>query len=41
MKFHLIHAFNRIPISDLPFLISFELDLPRGLGIEGQLCSAS
>jgi glycosyltransferase involved in cell wall biosynthesis len=34
-KFHLIHAFNRIPISGLPFLISFERDLPRGLGIEG------
>jgi hypothetical protein len=34
-KFHLIHAFNRIPISNLPFVISFERHLPRGLGMEG------
>jgi glycosyltransferase involved in cell wall biosynthesis len=34
-KLNLIHALNRIPLSGLPFVISFERDLPRGLGIEG------
>jgi glycosyltransferase involved in cell wall biosynthesis len=33
-RFDLIHAFNRIPISELPFLIGFESHLPRGFGIE-------
>ena len=33
-RFDLIHAFNRIPISKLPYLIGFELHLPRGFGIE-------
>jgi len=32
--FDLIHAFNRIPISGLPFVIGFESHLPRGFGIE-------
>jgi glycosyltransferase involved in cell wall biosynthesis len=34
-RFDLIHAFNRIPISRLPFVIGFESHLPRGFGIEG------
>ena len=33
-RFDLIHAFNRIPLSGLPFLIGFESHLPRGFGIE-------
>ena len=32
--FDLIHAFNRIPITWLPFIIGFESHLPRGFGIE-------
>ena len=32
--FDLIHAFNRIPLSTLPFVIGFESHLPRGFGIE-------
>jgi glycosyltransferase involved in cell wall biosynthesis len=34
-EFNLIHAFNRIPISNLPFVISFERHLPCGSGMEG------
>lgn len=33
-RFDLIHAFNRIPLSALPFVIGFESHLPRGFGIE-------
>lgn len=33
-RFDLIHAFNRIPISTLPYIIGFESHLPRGFGIE-------
>jgi glycosyltransferase involved in cell wall biosynthesis len=33
-RFDLIHAFNRIPISTLPYVIGFESHLPRGFGIE-------
>ncbi|MBB4006520.1 glycosyltransferase family 4 protein [Allorhizobium taibaishanense] len=33
-RFDLIHAFNRIPVSPTPFLISFESHMPRGFGIE-------
>ncbi len=33
-RFDLIHAFNRIPMNRLPFLIGFESHLPRGFGIE-------
>jgi glycosyltransferase involved in cell wall biosynthesis len=32
--FDLIHAFNRIPISSLPFVIGFESRLPRGYGFK-------
>jgi glycosyltransferase involved in cell wall biosynthesis len=32
--FDLIHTFNRIPISTLPFVIGFESHLPRAFGIE-------
>jgi glycosyltransferase involved in cell wall biosynthesis len=34
-SFDLIHAFNRIPIGRLPFVIGFESHLPRAFGIEG------
>ena len=33
-RFDLIHAFNRIPLNGLPFVIGFESHLPRGFGIE-------
>jgi glycosyltransferase involved in cell wall biosynthesis len=33
-QFDLVHAFNRIPIGTLPFIIGFESHLPRGFGIE-------
>jgi glycosyltransferase involved in cell wall biosynthesis len=33
-RFDLIHAFNRIPVSRVPFIIGFESHLPRGFGIE-------
>jgi glycosyltransferase involved in cell wall biosynthesis len=33
-RFNLIHAFNRIPMSALPFVIGFESHLPRAFGIE-------
>ncbi|MCF1448493.1 glycosyltransferase family 4 protein [Agrobacterium vitis] len=33
-RFDLIHAFNRIPMSATPFMISFESHMPRGFGIE-------
>lgn len=33
-RFDLIHAFNRIPISTMPYVIGFESHLPRGFGIE-------
>jgi glycosyltransferase involved in cell wall biosynthesis len=36
-RFDLIHAFNRIPISTLPYIIGFESHLPRGFGIETSL----
>lgn len=32
--FDLVHAFNRIPLGNKPFLIGFESHLPRGFGIE-------
>ncbi|WP_088342844.1 MULTISPECIES: glycosyltransferase [Rhodomicrobium] len=32
--FDLIHAFNRIPIEPLPFIIGFESHLPRAYGLE-------
>lgn len=33
-RFDLIHAFNRIPIEPLPFIIGFESHLPRAYGLE-------
>ena len=33
-RFDLIHAFNRIPLSKTPFVIGFELHLPRAFGME-------
>lgn len=33
-KFDLIHAFNRIPLERLPFIISYESHLPRAFGLE-------
>ena len=33
-RFDLIHAFNRIPVSGLPFIIGFKSHLPRGFGME-------
>jgi glycosyltransferase involved in cell wall biosynthesis len=33
-RFDLIHAYNRIPLSTLPFVIGFESHLPRALGME-------
>jgi glycosyltransferase involved in cell wall biosynthesis len=36
-RFDLIHAFNRIPFSTLPYVIGFESHLPRGFGIETSL----
>jgi glycosyltransferase involved in cell wall biosynthesis len=33
-RFDLVHAFNRIPIGMLPYVIGFESHLPRGFGIE-------
>jgi glycosyltransferase involved in cell wall biosynthesis len=32
--FDLIHAFNRIPLGDTPFIIGFESHLPRAFGLE-------
>lgn len=33
-RFDLIHAFNRIPLEPLPFVIGFESHLPRAFGLE-------
>ncbi|MGG7516531.1 glycosyltransferase family 4 protein [Allorhizobium undicola] len=33
-RFDLVHAFNRIPLTQTPFVISFESHMPRGFGIE-------
>lgn len=33
--FDLVHAFNRIPLGRLPFVIGFESHLPRAFGLEG------
>jgi glycosyltransferase involved in cell wall biosynthesis len=33
-RFHLVHAFNRIPLGATPFVIGFESDLPRAYGLE-------
>jgi glycosyltransferase involved in cell wall biosynthesis len=33
-RFDLIHAFNRIPLGWLPFIIGFESHLPRAFGLE-------
>ena len=33
-RFDLIHAFNRIPLSTIPFVIGFESHLPRAFGLE-------
>ncbi len=33
-RFDLTHAFNRIPLERHPFIISFELHLPRAYGLE-------
>src|SRR5690349_13638233 len=33
-QFHLIHAFNRIPLTTLPFVIGYESHLPRAFGME-------
>lgn len=33
-KFDLIHAFNRIPIGSLPYIIGFESHLPRAFGLQ-------
>jgi glycosyltransferase involved in cell wall biosynthesis len=34
-RFDLVHAFNRIPIGQSPFVIGFESHLPRAFGVEG------
>lgn len=34
-RFDLIHAFNRIPLGLLPYVIGFESHLPRAFGMEG------
>jgi len=36
-RFDLIHAFNRIPISTLPFVIGFESHLPRAAGTDANV----
>lgn len=33
-RFDLIHSFNRIPLSTLPFVVGFELHMPRAFGLE-------
>ena len=33
-KFDLIHAFNRIPLGNTPYIIGFESHLPRAFGME-------
>lgn len=33
-KFDLIHAFNRIPLGSLPYIIGFESHLPRAFGLQ-------
>lgn len=33
-RFDLVHAYNRIPLSRLPFIIGFESHMPRGFGME-------
>lgn len=33
-RFDLIHAFNRIPLGNTPFIIGFESHLPRAFGLE-------
>jgi glycosyltransferase involved in cell wall biosynthesis len=33
-RFDLVHAFNRIPLGNAPFIIGFEDYLPRGFGLE-------
>lgn len=33
-RFDLVHAFNRIPLGNTPFIIGFESHLPRGFGWE-------
>lgn len=34
VRFDLIHAFNRIPLGNTPFVIGFESHLPRAFGLE-------
>ncbi len=33
-RFDFIHAFNRIPVGPMPYIIGFELHLPRAYGME-------
>ena len=34
-RFDLVHAFNRIPLGQTPFIIGFESHLPRAYGLQG------